>query len=141
MPPRETKEQRLERERLEQERQNAENAEFLKNLPLTVFDLMVRADRSSHVSSVTPTYDGQVRSVTFKFFPENDDRSYQREYTVEIRDNYSWELRDDVENVVRELDRRDAAAAEAARMHKVAQDTYDSLSAEQRKALGLTHRP
>ena len=109
MPPRETKEQRLERERLEQERQNAENAEFLKNLPLTVFDLMVRADRSSHVSSVTPTYDGQVRSVKFTFMPETGDETYfRREYTVEIRDQYSWELRDNIDNVIRELDQRDA---------------------------------
>lgn len=137
--PRETKEQRMESKRLEQERQNVENVEFLAALPMTVFRLMARVQKRYDVSTTVSDTDGQL---CVKFcFDAGAVTPYATEAKVFLRTNYEWEMQDAVDEVTRRLDELNAADAEAARLRNVAQNAYDSLSDEQRAALGLTRRP
>jgi hypothetical protein len=125
---------------LEQEQANLKNADFLAALPLTVFDLMVRASKRSDVT-FRPYHDGQVRRVEFKFDGQYDGEFYARNFVICLETNFSWQLQDAVNAVINELDEREAADAEAASLRKIAQETYDGLSPVQRKALELHQRP
>jgi hypothetical protein len=123
------------------ERQAAQ-AKFMAELPLVTLKLMARfqrrfSDGCSVEGKATP--DDLLR-VEFCFPDPTDHRGRTDDVCIYL-DSFSWNVENDLHDITRRLDDLDAADAEEARLRAIAQETYDNLTEEQRKALGLNRRP
>lgn len=110
---------------------NEERARFVNNLPLQLLQLMARTHATANA-----TYEVLPRGAVvggfvarFRFFGEIDDDVYELSLMSE-----PWEIFALVET----LDQVENEAAKAVAIRKLAAETWDTLTPEQRDALGLS---
>jgi hypothetical protein len=121
-------------EKLNQERQVLEQAAFRATLPLRLLQLLAKAQgRSDTQANLYDHPDAGLR-IEFKFRAAPG-QEFEQEEVLRLTSE-PWEI----DAVEVQFDRLDAEELERARIRMVAQEGYDLLSPEQRKALGV-HRP
>jgi hypothetical protein len=124
---------------LAQQESNIKNAQFMAELPIRIFKLMARANSRHNVTVEVKggTKDNLLRAEFY--FREDGDRDVRAQivYLEYFSEGMIWEVPD----LETKFDDMDAADAEAARLRALAQETYDSLTDDQRNALGLRRRP
>jgi hypothetical protein len=142
MPSKETAAARKEREALEREEEQKRKEAFQATVPLQLLKLLAKAQARHDVE--TSVYDDPVGGVRVKFsFPPMaaDFDTFGGDERVEFT---AYHLANDpyeIQAIEGHFEKLEQAALAAARERKIAQDAYDNLSPEARKALGLHRRP
>lgn len=103
-------------------------AKFMAALPLTLLQLMTRAHMARGCTFTTLTLDGEL-VVRFRLYGDVDDDICELSLHSE-----EWE----VLALTKALDQLEDEAAKAAAKQKLAAETWDTLTPEQREALGLS---
>jgi DNA repair exonuclease SbcCD ATPase subunit len=129
-----TKEEKEIQRKAQAEKEAVELKEFQeKVLPLKILELMARTNNFGGVYANVKKEDGEL-SVEFTFPSTQDDYRVERVLTLKSEPY-------EVDQVDYEFQALEERMEKARKKLKTAQEVYDSLSQEQRDAIGLKARP